>query len=117
MLERIGIPPFQVMFQGMIFAALVECGTSVVHAINERIAVGHRQRTGLDLSKPMRSAVILVILVLSIFVANRFGLVALIAKGYRLLAYLILAVYIVPLLVAAPRLLRTTTSSRCKEGR
>jgi uncharacterized membrane protein YkvI len=117
MLERIGMPLFQVMFQGMIFAALVECGTGVVHAINERIAVGHRQRTGLDLSKPMRSAVILVILVLSIFVANRFGLVALIAKGYRMLAYLILAVYIVPLLVAAPRLLRATTSSRRKDGR
>jgi uncharacterized membrane protein YkvI len=106
MLERIGIPLFQVMFQGMIFAALVECGTGVVHAINERIAIGHRQRTGLDLSKRMRSAVILVILVLSIFAANKFGLVALIAKGYRMLAYLILAVYIVPLFVAGPRLLR-----------
>ena len=105
MLERIGIPLFQLLFQGMIFAALVECGTGLVHAINERIAVGHRQRTGLDLSKSMRSAVIVVILVLSIFVANRLGLVALIAKGYRLLAYLILAVYIVPLFIVAPRLL------------
>jgi uncharacterized membrane protein YkvI len=115
MLERLGMPLFQVVFQGMIFAALVECGTSVVHAINERIAVGHRQRTGRDLSKPMRSAVILVTLVLSIFVANRFGLVALIAKGYRLLAYLILAVYIVPLFLAAPRLLRAATSSGGKD--
>jgi uncharacterized membrane protein YkvI len=105
MLERIGIPLFQIIFQGMIFAALVECGTGVVHAVNERIAVVHRQRTGRDLSKPMRSAVILGMLVLSIFVANKFGLVALIAKGYRMLAYLILAVYIVPLFMVAPRLL------------
>jgi uncharacterized membrane protein YkvI len=103
------------MFQGMIFAALVECGTGVVHAINERIAVGHRHRTGRDLSKRMRSAVILVMLVLSIFVANKFGLVALIAKGYRLLAYLILAVYIVPLFVVAPRLLRTAASDGRKD--
>jgi uncharacterized membrane protein YkvI len=110
MLERIGIPLFLDVFQAMIFAALLECGTGVVHAINERIAVGHRQRTGRDLSKRMRSAVILVILVMSIFVANRFGLVALIAKGYRLLAYLILAVYIVPLFIAAPRLLRAASS-------
>jgi uncharacterized membrane protein YkvI len=54
----------------------------------------------------MRSAAILAVLVLSIFVANRFGLVALIAKGYRMLAYLILVVYIVPLFIMAPRLLR-----------
>jgi len=106
MLERIGIPLFQLLYQGMIFAALVECGTGVVHAINERIAVAHRQRTGRDLSSQMRSAVILVILILSIFAANRFGFVELIAKGYRLLAYLILAVYIVPLLLMASRLLR-----------
>jgi uncharacterized membrane protein YkvI len=106
MLERIGLPLFQLAFQGMIFAALLECGTGVVHAINERIAVVHRKRTGLDLSRTMRSMIILAVLIVSIFVANSFGLVALIAKGYRMLAYLILAVYIVPLFIVAPRLLR-----------
>jgi uncharacterized membrane protein YkvI len=104
-LERIGLPLFQTIFQTMIFAALVECGTGAVHAINERIAIVHRARTGADLSKAARSAVILATLILSIFVANRFGLVALIAKGYRLLAYLILIAYLVPLLAVAPRLL------------
>jgi uncharacterized membrane protein YkvI len=34
----------------------------------------------------------------SIFIAERFGLVALIAKGYRLLAWIFLAVYVLPLL-------------------
>jgi uncharacterized membrane protein YkvI len=105
LLARIGLPLFQIMFQAMIFAALVECGTGAVHAINERIAVVLRKRTGNDLSKGARSSMILVILVLSIFVADRFGLVALIAKGYRALAYLILAVYLVPLFAAAPRLI------------
>lgn len=102
-LQRIGVPIFQILFQTMIFAALTECGTSAVHAINERIAVAHRKRTGVDLSIASRSAVILVILLFSIFVAGKFGLVALIAKGYRFLAYLILGVYIVPLIVMAPR--------------
>ena len=32
------------------------------------------------------------------FLASRFGLVALIANGYRALAYILLAVYILPLL-------------------
>jgi uncharacterized membrane protein YkvI len=34
----------------------------------------------------------------SIFVATRFGLVTLIARGYRALAYAFLAVYVVPVL-------------------
>ena len=38
------------------------------------------------------------LLVGSIFVADRFGLVALIAQGYRALAWLFLVVYVLPLL-------------------
>ncbi|MBW8807954.1 MAG: hypothetical protein JF591_03805 [Lysobacter sp.] len=38
------------------------------------------------------------LLIGSIFLADRFGLVALIAQGYRGLSYLLLAVYVVPLL-------------------
>jgi len=34
----------------------------------------------------------------SIFIADRFGLVALIANGYRALAWVLLAVYVLPLL-------------------
>jgi uncharacterized membrane protein YkvI len=97
LLERIGLPVFQYIFQAMIFAALVECGTGFVHAINERIAVVHLRRTGADLSRLRRSAVVLTALVMSIFVADRFGLVELIASGYRLMAYLIIAVYLLPL--------------------
>jgi uncharacterized membrane protein YkvI len=108
MLERIGSPLFQMAFQGMIFAALVECGTGAVHAINERIAAANFARTRGELSKWWRSTIILVILVGSIFVADRVGLIALIAKGYRLLAYLIIAVYVVPLLIGAPRQLLGT---------
>jgi uncharacterized membrane protein YkvI len=103
MLTELGSLPFQYIFQAMVFAALVECGTGAVHAINERIAVGYRQRTGVDLPRSGRMAVILAILILSIFVANAFGLVALIAKGYRLLAYVILIVYLVPLFLVGPR--------------
>ena len=32
------------------------------------------------------------------FVADRFGLVALIATGYRALAYVLIAVYVIPVL-------------------
>lgn len=46
----------------------------------------------------MRLAVTLAILAGSVFVADRVGLVSLIADGYRWLAYVLLAIYVAPLL-------------------
>jgi uncharacterized membrane protein YkvI len=39
------------------------------------------------------------VLILAVFAATEFGLVALIARGYRALACLFIAVYVVPLLL------------------
>jgi uncharacterized membrane protein YkvI len=98
MLQRLGIPAFRLVFQGMIFAALLESGTGCVHAINERIAHSWRARTDRELSYLTRLGVTLGVLIVSVFVADRFGLVALIANGYRWLAYVFLVIYVVPLL-------------------
>jgi uncharacterized membrane protein YkvI len=46
----------------------------------------------------MRLLIASAVLLGSMFLADRFGLVTLIARGYRALAYVILAVYVVPLL-------------------
>lgn len=98
MLQRMDAPVFHVMFQIMIFAALLESGTGCVHAINERIAATLSQTMGRSLSARGRFVIAIVILVGAVFVASRFGLVTLIAKGYRGLAYTMLALYIIPLL-------------------
>lgn len=92
------IPLFHLLFQLMIFAALLESGTGSAHAINERIAATWRARRGVDLSHRARAGVSALLLIGCIFVANRFGRVALIGSGYRMLAYAILAVYVIPLL-------------------
>jgi uncharacterized membrane protein YkvI len=86
-----------VVFQLMILAALLESGTGGVHAVNERIARVLTSR-GSTLSTHGRLILSAGVLVLSVFVATRFGLVALVARGYRVLAYLFIAVYVVPLL-------------------
>jgi len=107
MLQQLDIPAFHLLFQLMIFAALLESGTGSVHAINERIASVWRAKRGIDLSHRARASIAATLLVGCIFVAERFGLVTLIASGYRLLAYTILAVYIAPLLtVGLVRLIR-----------
>ncbi len=98
MLQRLNIPIFHLMFQLMIFSALLESGTSGVHAINERIATAWRARRGADLSHRARLTIALVVLVGCMLLAGRFGLVALIASGYRALAYILLAVYVLPLM-------------------
>lgn len=97
MLRRMNLPIFHLTFQLMIFAALLESGTGAVHAINERLAAAYRARREAELPNSLRLLAAGGILIGSIFIANRFGLVTLIAKGYRGLAYLILALYVAPL--------------------
>ena len=98
LLQRLDIPLFHLLFQLMIFSALLESGASSVHAINERIARALLNRRGIVLSNRARLAIALALLVGCMFVADRFGLVALIATGYRALAYVLIAVYVVPVL-------------------
>lgn len=97
MLQRLGYPAFHLLFQGMIFLALLESGTGIVHAVNERIASAY-ERGGRTYPKRIRLLVASTLLVGSIFLASRFGLVALIANGYRALAYALIAIYVLPLL-------------------
>jgi uncharacterized membrane protein YkvI len=49
-------------------------------------------------SRRARLAFAAALLVVAMLLADRFGLVTLIARGYRLLAYALIAVYVVPLL-------------------
>jgi uncharacterized membrane protein YkvI len=97
LLQRIGSPGFHILFQAMIFSALLESGTSSVHAINERIDRAWERRTGKELTHKQRLSIAAIVLVTCMFLASRFGLVALIATGYRALAYILLATFILPL--------------------
>jgi uncharacterized membrane protein YkvI len=109
LLKRLDQPWFRLVFQAMIFSALLESGTGAVHAVNERIAAAWSAARGRDPGRLMRLGVASALLVVSIFIAARFGLVDLIAKGYRLLAWVFLGVYVAPLVAwAAWRGLRLT---------
>jgi uncharacterized membrane protein YkvI len=96
-LTHLHTPVLHVVFQMMILAALLESGTGAVHAVNQRIANVLLAR-GKSLSTVGRLGLSAGVLILAVFVATHFGLVALIARGYRALAYLFIAVYVVPLL-------------------
>jgi len=98
LLGQLGFPAFRILFQVMIFAALLESGTGGVHAINERVAHAYRRGGERTFTQSMRLAVTVAILGGSVFVADRVGLVSLIADGYRWLSYVLLAIYVAPLL-------------------
>lgn len=97
LLQRIGSPAFHLLFQAMIFSALLESGTSSVHAINERVDHAWASRYRKELTHAQRLGIAVVVLVACMVIASRFGLVALIADGYRALAYVLLATFILPL--------------------
>jgi uncharacterized membrane protein YkvI len=98
LLQRLNFPAFHYLFQLMIFLALLESGTGCVHAFNERIAEAYAARKGGVLSKSARLWITGALLLGSIFLAARFGLVTLIARGYRGLAYTFLAVFVLPVM-------------------
>ena len=97
MLVRLGHPVFHLVFQAMIFAALLESGSGAVHAVNERIA--HASGGRIVLRPATRALIALGLLVPCMLIAERIGLVALIASGYRALAWLLILIYVLPLLL------------------
>jgi uncharacterized membrane protein YkvI len=98
LLRQMNQPWFHVLFQLMIFAALLESGTGCVHAVNERISKAWHGARGTTLGHRARLTIALVLLVFCMLLADRFGLVTLIAKGYRALAVIFLAIYVLPLM-------------------
>lgn len=93
-LERLGSPLFQMAFQFMVFVALVETSVSAVHAVNERISASRPRPIGMRTRLAIAGALLLAAMV----IADRFGLIALIANGYRALSLMIIVVFVLPVL-------------------
>ncbi len=106
LLLQLHLPAFRILFQVMIFAALLESGAALVHAVNERIGETWLERRGQSFPAALRLAITGLLLLSAIFLAGRFGLVALIASGYRLLAWMLICVYVLPLLTIGTWLAR-----------
>jgi len=101
LLTRIDIPVVRLLFQCMIFFALLESGCGVVNAIIERVRHALRARTGKDPNLAVRGVTTLAVLTISIFAAQGIGLVDLIAKGYRYISWVLIVIFIIPLIVTS----------------
>lgn len=96
LLEQIDVPAFRYAFELMVLAALLESGSALVHSLNERVLSVVRKRSSF-VSELTRFGCAILILAVSIFVANWFGLINLIARGYSVSAYVFLGIFILPL--------------------
>jgi uncharacterized membrane protein YkvI len=119
LLMKIDIPVVRLLFQTMIFFALLESGCGLVHAIMERVRRALRAGTGREVSMGMRGVLTLAVLTISVFAAQGIGLVDLIGKGYRLISWVLIAIFILPILfvsIARPRYLTQPVPLRAPPG-
>lgn len=101
LLQKINLPVVRLLFQTMIFFALLESGSGIVHAILERVRHAMRARLDRDPGLATRAIATLAVLLVSVFAAQGVGLVDLIAKGYRLMSWMLIAIFIVPVIVVS----------------
>jgi uncharacterized membrane protein YkvI len=87
---------FLIVYQVVLFGTLIETGTGMIHAVNERVASAFAERRR-SLPRWVRPAVAVLLLLAATGLA-RFGLVALIARGYGTLTWAFLAVFVLPVL-------------------
>ena len=96
LLEALGSRWFQVLFQIVLLGTLIETGSGVIHAFNERLASLYHSRNR-DLPRALRPAVALALMVTA-FALSKLGLVTLILISASTFAWFSLLVFMVPLL-------------------
>ncbi len=94
-LEQARAPALLAVFVLMLFGTLVQTGVGFIHGVNERIrrTLEERGRRLPDWQRPVIAAVLL----LASLGLARFGIIALVARGYGLISWGIFAIYFVPL--------------------
>jgi len=95
-LQAAGVPILLSLFVIMLFGTLIQTGTGLIHGVNERIQSALAAR-GRVFPAWQRPALAMVLLLASLGLA-RFGIIALVAKGYGTMSWGIFVVYVIPLL-------------------
>ena len=106
LLERLNSGWFAVFLQLFIFGTFIETGTALLHSINERVSESYRAHEK-SMPRLMRPLISTIALIVAIYLANKFGVIDLIGRGYAYSTYLFLAIIVVPLLTRGIYLIAT----------
>lgn len=96
-LKATGVPSFSLFFMLVLVATLVATGAGFLHSINERLGIS-RSASSRQWSASERVVTAGALLVVSAFIAGEIGLVGLVGRGYGLITFGFLAVFVVPIL-------------------
>ncbi len=96
LLGILGSRTFRLIFQIVLLGTLIESGTGLIHAFNERIDGWLRERR--KIMHPGCRPVIAILLLISAGGLARFGLIDLIAKGYGSITWGFWIVFVIPVL-------------------
>lgn len=96
LLDALGSRGLQIVFQVVLFGTLIETGTGLIHAVNERVAATYRE-SGRDMPRALRPTIATALLLAGAGLAS-FGLIELIARGYGTLTWAFLGVFVLPIL-------------------
>lgn len=116
MIQVLNLPWLSALFYVVIFGTFVETGTAFIHAVNERIDAVYQEK-GRVMPRWLRPAVAVTALIIAVTLADRIGLIDLIARGYGALTWVFILVFVVPLLtVGLWRIRRFSSKSVVAEG-
>ena len=101
LLNNLNITWLYFAFAIVLFATLIETGVGLIHAFNERISIFYQEKNK-KMPRLQRSIIAILCLSVSMGMAQ-FGLVELISKGYGLLTWLILCIFVIPLVFLSIR--------------
>ena len=111
MIDQMGMPWLQYVFQIVLFGTLIETGSGLIYSITDRFETAMRVK-GKEPAKWFTPVMAIALLVLGCIIAQ-FGLTALIAKGYGAAAWIMFIVYCIPMLTLGTYKIR----KRYKEAR
>lgn len=97
MMGQLGMVVLLVMYSVMLFGTFIETGAGMLQGINERIDAWLIEKRGKGLSRGMHAGIAVTAIVVSALI-SLWGITALIGKGYVVMSYGFMLVYVLPLL-------------------
>ena len=97
MLGRVGVAPLVAFYAVVVLWTLIETGVGMIHALLDRVSAARVQAGRAGLGRTATAALTAGILVVAAAL-SRLGIIALVARGYALMAYGFLALFALPLL-------------------
>lgn len=111
-LNKLNMPWLQYLFQIVLFGTLIETGAGFIQALIERIKATIAEKNQ-ELPKWVVPTTTITTLALGAFI-TKYGLVALIAKGYGTMTWGFLIVYVIPIFTYGIYQIYKATSSKAK---